>query len=911
MGDLNWDKVETIIDEVLNLPKEKRYTYIEETCGHDQRLKSEVTQLIESIFDSEGWLEDLNDNKHEFYNDVSEDLEFLSTNQDFIGQQVGSYTIEKKIGQGGMGLVYLAKRADDNFEHQVAIKIIRQNQATETNIERFRREQRILAGLKHPGIAQLYDGGVTAESFPYIIMEYVDGISITEYCQRHNCSIEDRIALFKQVLKAVRYAHENLVIHRDLKPDNILVDQKGNIKILDFGISKILQDEDDLSLTRTGSRILTPKYAAPEQITQTNITTATDLYSLGVIFYELLAGVPPFDFSNCTTYQAEQIILKQNSPKPSTKVFDPKVKKQLQGDLDAITLKAIRKEPVHRYRMANEFLEDLKNYQKGFPVTAHEDSFRYRSQKFFKRYKQSIAIAAGVLLFLIGLTGLYTWKIAQEKNQAQLQAQRAEQVKKFMLDMFNTGNPDLKNYAGSGATVNELLMAGFHRTERELQDQPAMYIEMLSAIGDALAELDEFETSKSALSKALQQSNKYYGPDSPKSAQIRSSLAQYYHGVHKYKEAEQQILKAIQIKKKLYGKKSVKLAGDYSTYASNQFLQSKYKRAKEFFLKSDSLRQANDTDNTISYYISMANLGETELFLGEYERAEKHLKEALKFFQEFYDQSHPELARTKYRIGLLYHRTSKHKKAETYLLQSLEEFTDLYGKSSSELSANYAILARNYRVLGDWEKAEKYALKDIELTNKVYGDSSTIYAKSINNFALIQKAQGNLQKAKNNYEKSLSIYRNKMDSTNPDLAIPMYNLGDVLKDLGDYSQAKILLEEVVSIDKAQLGEKHPEVGLDLNKLGAILLEAEQFAEADSIFTEAKLIYENNFPKYHYRIGEFFMNFGKLKYRQQNYAIAQNYFSKAITVFRKNFEEENYRIQEGLEYIKKVKEKTSS
>ncbi|NGP87004.1 serine/threonine-protein kinase [Fodinibius halophilus] len=911
MSEFDWQKVETIVDEALDLPEEHRPTFIEQKCSNNEELKSEVTQLLESIFESEGWLDNPTDYKKEFYEEVSDEIEHITTAESLVGQQVGPYVIKEILGEGGMGTVYMAERADEEFDHKVAIKIIRHGRATKSNIRRFKREQQILANLNHPGIAQLFDGGITQDGFPYIIMEYVDGLPIDQYCKKYSLDIDAKITLFKQVLKAVRYAHENLIIHRDLKPGNILIDDEGKVKILDFGISKLLEDEREDTLTITGSRLLTPRYAAPEQVRQENSTTATDLYALGIMFYQLLAGTHPFDFDQLSRYEIEQTIIKQEADKPSSKVDDTKTQKKLRGDLDAIALKAIRKEYEHRYRMANEFLDDLKNYQNGIPVTAREGSLRYRSQKFFKRNKQRIAIAAGVLILLFSISGFYTWRLAQERNQAQFQAKRAEQVKSFMLQMFNTGNPDMKSYSGKDAKVKDLLLAGYHRTERELQGESEIYIDMLSAIGDALSNIDEFETSEEALTKALAKSLAYYGKISSQTATIHSHLCNYYHEVHKYDLAEKHIRKAIDIQKQLNGNRSLELAGYFSIYASNQFLQSHYKQAEKLFLKSDSLRKIYNKTQNISYYITLANLGETQLFLGKYDLAEANFKKALSYFEEYYEHSHPEIARTKYRMGLLYHRTSKHKKAETYLLQSMNEFTQLKGSNSSDLSANYALLARNYRVLGNWEKAEKYALKDIELTNTIYGDSSVIYAKSINNFAIIQKAQGNLRKAKINYQKSLSIYRKKVDNTNPDLAIPMYNLGDVLKDLGEYTKAQRLLEQVISIDEKRFGKEHPEVGLDLNKLGAILLEAKQYNKADSIFIKAQPIYENHFPEDHYRIGEFYMNIGTLKYYQNRYSLAEDYFSKAISVFRKNFDEENTRVQEALKYIEKVKEKVSS
>ncbi len=842
MGDLNWDKVETIIDEVLNLPEEKRYTYIEETCGHDQRLKSEVTQLIESIFDSEGWLEDLNDNKHEFYNDVSEDLKSLSSNQDFVGQQVGSYTIKKKIGQGGMGLVYLAKHADDNFEHQVAIKIIRQNQATETNIERFRREQRILAGLKHPGIAQLYDGGVTAESFPYIIMEYVDGIPITEYCQRHNYSLEDRIALFEQVLKAVRYAHENLVIHRDLKPDNILVDQKGNIKILDFGISKILQDEDDLSLTRTGSRILTPKYAAPEQITQTNITTATDLYSLGVIFYELLAGVPPFDFANCTTYQAEQIILEQSPPKPSSKVSDPKIKKQLKGDLDAITLKAIRKEPDYRYRMANEFLEELKNYQKGIPVTAHENSFSYRSQKFITRHKQGITVTVGIILLLIGLTGFYTWRIAQERNQAQLQAQRAErqaeraeQVSKFMIDLFDSNLPE--RTPGEDIPVSAVIDAGITNLNKQ-QLSPVNRATILGVIAQVQVKLSEIESARQLSNEAFDLIT-----DSVKKHNINTVVVPTIYGQIAYQAGNfEEAVRAFQTGDSLFKANNLTNTYEYHTLKYNLVNlyteQKKYQEALKVLDELDPDAFGIDREAVIEksdYYnykaITLKNLGQLREALPIY-------KKALKYRLEMYGANNPEVGTIYHNISNVYISLDQYEKALEYSKRAYEIRNNALGPNHHLTASTLWGLSLINRKLGNFEEALKYAEESGTILKETLGPDHWRYAYTIRGQAEVLIKMNQFRNAKQKADKAIGIINANYPSNVTFKAHFNATYTNIYKGLKDLDKAAEYFTKSINFLRKGMGDKHPLLAEMLISYAKMEIGRENYEKAQHLLKEA-------------------------------------------------------------------------
>ncbi|MCW9709007.1 serine/threonine-protein kinase [Fodinibius salsisoli] len=905
MSDLNWDRVETIIDQALELPKEDRETFIEQECGENERLKGEITTLLESISDSEGWLEDPQDYQREFYQEIADDVELISTGRNLIDTKVGSYLIKEKIGEGGMGAVYLAEHSADEFDHRVAIKIIRRGRASKENLQRFKREQQILAGLNHPGIAQFFDGGMTEDGFPYIIMEYVDGMPIHTYCRENKIRTDVKINLFKKVLEAIRYAHENLVIHRDLKPGNILVDTDGNIKILDFGISKLLENEShDGSLTRTGARMLTPRYAAPEQVKQQNITTATDLYALGILFYELMAGQGPYDFEDQSPYEIEQIILETNPPKPSARAQNTGLSRKLHGDLDAIALKAIRKQPENRYRVANEFLDDLSNYQRGLPVSAQKGTFRYRTQKFLKRHKQGLAVAAGILLLIIGFTGFYTWRITEERNQAQFEAERAQEIKGFMLDMFDRGNPDNENYSGREQSTTELLVAGMQKVENELKDRPQMYIEMMASIGDAFSNIDEFEKAEIALTKALSRSRGYYGTHNLQTAGILSDLANYNHEIQQYGEAEDYILEALSIDSTLNDGHSESLSDKISIYASNQFLQSNYKKARYLFLKADSLDKIHGKTQSPDYHTMLANLGETELFLGKYQQAESHFNQALNFFTNYYDSLHVNIAMTQYRLGMLHHYRSEYEQAEEYLLKSLDGYKALYGENNSQLSSNYAMLARTYRLLGDLEQAHYYAQKDADLTKQLFGDTSAMYAKSLNNLAMMQKARGKLQPAKNNYEQSLLLYQKHLDSDNPDLAMPLYNLADVLMDLGNYDRAHDLIKRVVKIDKARLGAKHPEVGIDLNKMGAILTKAGRYTQADSVFAEAESIFLEEFPEDHYRIGEYLVNYGILHLKQQNSSEAKEFFKQAIKILKTNFDADSKRVTEAMAYLEK-------
>jgi serine/threonine-protein kinase len=305
MDSKNWEIVEEIVDTALSLPEHKRASYINRQCAEQPDLKLQVTELLQSIDDSEGFLDQFTSYKDQLLTDFNNEIDNIDSDSSLIGEKIGAYEITELLGHGGMGSVFLAERKDGSFNHKVALKLIRRGMDTPGNVARFQRERSILANLNHPNISRLYSGGVTDDGLPYLIMEYIDGMPLNTYCKHHNCTFNERLELLHTVCQTVQYAHNNLVIHRDLKPENILVTKEGSIKILDFGIAKLLEPEatnETVFQTRPSSRILTLGYAAPEQVTNKAITLATDTYALGVLFYTFLTERHPFDLKKKKHY---------------------------------------------------------------------------------------------------------------------------------------------------------------------------------------------------------------------------------------------------------------------------------------------------------------------------------------------------------------------------------------------------------------------------------------------------------------------------------------------------------------------------------------------------------------------------------------------------------------------------------
>jgi non-specific serine/threonine protein kinase/serine/threonine-protein kinase len=454
-----WQKLKEVFQAALDAPPEERQELIRKSCASDQELLREVQKL----FDSHQRAQDFIENPA---------ITLPGPPAPHEEQRFGPYRVLRQIGSGGMGAVYLGVRDDDQFRKRVAIKVV-QTAETDEILRRFRHERQILASLEHPNIARLLDGGATEDGKPYFVMDYVEGTSLLEYCNTNRLSIGERLELFQGVCSAVHYVHQNLIVHRDLKPGNILVTSGGVPKLLDFGIAKLLKPElmsGPQDATRVEMRLMTPGYASPEQVRGEPITTATDVYSLGVILYELLAGRRPYRWKTQSLAEITTVICEYEPGKPSDTVTSAageengespeevsrrrastpeKLRRQLRGDLDAIVLKAMRKEPQRRYASAGQLSEDIHNYLGGQPVSAHSGSLRYRTGKFIRRHRVGVAAASFVALSLLAGIMATAWQAQVARAERARAERRFQDVRKLANSFLFEFHDSIKNLPGS------------------------------------------------------------------------------------------------------------------------------------------------------------------------------------------------------------------------------------------------------------------------------------------------------------------------------------------------------------------------------------------------------------------------------------------------------------------------------
>ncbi|HZO18557.1 MAG TPA: serine/threonine-protein kinase [Gemmatimonadaceae bacterium] len=511
-----WNRIASIFDRALEVHPSGRAALLDQVCGSDMTIRLEVEAMLEAHERDVGLL-------------AEKRLSTAALEPSLAaGTRIGPYRIVSQIGAGGMGDVYRAERSDGAYRQAVALKVLRPGYRTAEMVRRFRIEREALARLVHPGIATILDGGALEDGRPYIVLELVDGIPITTYCAQRALGIRERLALFLKVASTVQFAHGRLVVHRDIKPSNILVQADGAPRLLDFGIAKLMDLEEEASLagrTTPDIRLLTPEYAAPEQLRGEAPSVATDVYALGVLLFEMLAGAKPFPAAGRTVSELERAILESPAPPPSTLAASPAVRRALHGDLDRIVLMALRKEPERRYVSAAQFAEDVERYLAGRPVIARPDSVRYRTVKFVARNKALVAGSAMLAVMLLGFAATATMqarRIARERDRAERERVAADEVRKVLTGLIERGDPN--KYPGGDTLRVTSLLDDAERAMDSMSGDSVQQAAMWRAVGGMRAARGEYARALALLRKAYERRLAIFGPDDVEAARIQQEI---------------------------------------------------------------------------------------------------------------------------------------------------------------------------------------------------------------------------------------------------------------------------------------------------------------------------------------------------------------------------------------------------
>ncbi|MEX2466564.1 MAG: serine/threonine-protein kinase [Gemmatimonadota bacterium] len=835
-----WPRVEELFHAALEVDESRRDEFLRERCGDDTALYSDVARLLEADAQS----------RDRIGRTVRDAAGAVETDA-FVGRAVGRWRLVREIGRGGMGTVYLAARAEGDFEQSAALKLIRLGMDSEQILERFRRERQILARLQHPDIARLLDGGLTDEGRPWFAMEFVRGRPIDRFCDEHRLGVESRLRLFLKVCRAVAYAHRSLVVHRDLKPDNILVTEDGEVRLLDFGIAKVLEDDEPGdTLTRTAFRVMTPGHASPEQVRGEPVGTATDVYSLGLILYQLLAGVRPYEVSNRSPVEIERTVCDTQVERPSTKLAamdaedalrigtarDTEVRRlrsRLRGDLDVICLEALRKEPERRYGSVDALATDVERYLEGMPVAARPDTLAYRARKLMRRHPTGVAATLAVTVGVSALTGIYLDRVTDERDRARQEAAKAAEVSGFLQELFAVSDPSESR--GETVTARELLDEGAARIANELEGQPAVQATMMRVIGDVYHVVGLTDRALPMLEQALTRQRSLYGDRHEEVATTKMSLGLVHQTMGDLVAAEPLLRNAVEVRRAVLPEPHAGIAEALSNLAFLEETLANPEAAEELYRQTLAMHRSlyPQGDPRVTY--SAVKLGGLLRRIGRPEEAEPLLREGLAAQRAHYGDVHPDVAATMRNLASLLRDKGAYEEADTLYTAALAIRRTLFGNEHAEvanvLNSHALLLDR----MGEGERAISTMRELLALHERIHPEPHPDVAAAASNLASMMRNEESVEL----FQRSMRIQDQVLPMDHPNRAYPRVGLASLHMEWGEPERAEPLLREALALRSEELEAGHRLTGETMSDLGASLAAQGRFAEAEPLLVEAE------------------------------------------------------------------------
>ena len=909
MDSNRWQKIQEIFDAAAELDAAEQAIFLREKCAGDEALFHEIQSLLAA--DSQ---------PHSLMESQIAKPELPLSPKEFAGEIIGSYKLVKLIGHGGMGSVYLAERADGQFEQQVALKLIRPGLNSTEILRRFWEERQILARLQHPNIARLLDGGVTENKLPYFTLEYVDGEPVDTYCDRRKLTVDQRLPLFLEICDAVQFAHRNLVIHRDLKPGNILVTRDGKVKLLDFGIAKVFGSEDDGesgALTQTGQHVLTPEYASPEQVRGEAVTTASDIYALGMVLYELLSGFRAYKIATRSMAEMERIICSTEPAKPSTtfqppvaKVTDDhlpdtqqiatarntnpeKLRRRLSGDLDNICLMALRKEPERRYASVDQFAQDIQRHLNGLPVIARPDTLQYRTQKFVRRHRLGIAFMAILLLVATALTAFYTAKLTHQRDIAVQEARKSEQITRFLTNLFEVADPGESK--GRTVTASELLHRGAARIDTELANQPASQAAIQQVIGEVYLSLGLYSEGLELLEKSLATRRKLPDQETPELAKCMISLASALLENGEYPEAEKLLNEAKLLISNKLGDTHYLMAFVVNHLARSRNQQGDFAGAEPLYRQALRIWEQNGQGDSLEASIVMNNLGLLLDERGQYLESEAMYRAAVDIQTRVLGDLHPEITTTMFNLGQLLHKTGKYAAAEEMLLQVVENDRKMLGESHPYLAFDLNSLARVSEVQGNYAVAESLYLRALDIRREALGAEHPDVIFNLNVIGKVLQLQGKYHEANNYYRRALRVGSRFLGEDHPERAHTLRLLSANLMLLDSLDAAEKYLDQVEAIDRKVRGTEHPVYGVDLYERSRLLTIRGDVDKAAELIQRSLEIYRKTYGPEHVALASTMLQMGKIALKQGKVQLADSVFRESLQIYSNKLGAENEQV----------------
>jgi len=850
----SWPVLSALMDEWLDLPQERRAAWLAGLETSHPDLLPVLRELLSRPAPAPAFLESLPEIGGDPH-DPGSGAEF------FVADALaGPYRLVRELGRGGMGVVWLAARADGALKRDVALKFPLHSFDNRLLMSRFARERDILARLEDARIARLYDAGVAAQGQPYLALEYVEGETVTEYCDRLALDVRARLQLFLEVLQAVQYAHSNLVVHRDLKPSNILVTNAGQVRLLDFGIAKLLEDGEtaETEITRFGGRVLTPDYASPEQMAGHAVTTATDIYSLGVLLYELLTGVRPYRLTRGASDADLAASMQAIDPaRPSQANADESQARArgttckglaaaLRGDLDTIVLKAMQKEPGTRYATADAFAQDIARHLSGQPVLARPESRWYRARKFYLRNKLAVSAAMAAVLALGAGAGVALWqahRAVAEQRRASTEAATASAISDFL-------QRDLLSQAGSAAQagagrapdpdikVRTALDRAAIRLNGKFAAQPAVEASLRQTIGQAYLELGLYKDSEKQMERALELRRRLLGPENPDTLASEIALSNVYQRDGRYADAEGLMNHLLQAEERLGRGNSEDALQALHTLAfiavesrgDSARAESLDRRALE--IERKVLGETNAT--TLATTNNLAAVLARE---AKYPEAEALYRQLVDTKRRVLGAEHPSTLITMNGLGVLYRNEGKYAEAEPVLQAALDARRHVMGAEHRDTLASMNGLGLLYTMEGKFGEAEALLIPCVATSTRVLGEDNPDAQSALNNLADLYRRENKLAPAEAAYSRLLKERQRTYGPDNPFTAATLAGLGEVEFERRAFSEADVPLRGAVDFYRKHKVETWRRYYAEC-LLGASLADSGKAAEGRALLAEA-------------------------------------------------------------------------
>jgi serine/threonine-protein kinase len=817
MDPRRWERIQHLFHDALERPAERRQAFVHDACKDDPELAEEVLALLAEDEAAASLLD----------RGVAETADAVLEGSIVVPRRIGPYRVTRMLGEGGMGVVCLAERED--LDNVVAIKFLRDARLSPHRRERFLREQRFLARLTHPSISRLYDAGTLPDGTPYFVMEYVDGEPLTRFCERHDLSLDARLRLFRQACGAVQYAHRRALIHRDLKPSNILAlyDRRGKnaaVKLLDFGIAK--QEDDSGGATRTVFGLMTPAYAAPEQLRGEPVGVATDVYSLGVVLYELLTGGLPFDLAEQTPFEAARIVTTMDPARPSTKGFTFAVGKGAWADLDVLCLTAMHRDPDRRYPTVEALARDVDHYLAGEPLEARPDSTGYRVGKFVRRNRRAVTAGVAIVAAVIALVTFYTMRLSAARDAALAEAARTQRIQSFMLDLFEGG--DEVASPEEGLLVTTLIDRGV-REARVLGGEPAIQAELYQTLGGVYHRMSDFDRAQELLESALAGRRELLGDDHPDVGESLVSLGLLAGDRGKLDEAERLTREGLELARARLPARHPRIAEALTALGDVLVERGDYEQA--FAVLDEAIELQRGQDDPTALMTTLRSLADAHFYAGNYEDSDELNRRLLAMTEEHLGTSHPAYATCLINLGATRAWLGYLEEAERYYRDALVINEAYHGREHPAVASNLALISAVLNDQKRHDEAREVILEALAVQEAVYGPDHYQVALTLNRLATADLARGDLDAAEAGFARELAIYRATVGDEHPSTATGLSNMATIHFRRGDYDRSEQTMRQSLATFRAALKPDHMNVAIAHVKLGRLLAAVERFEEA--------------------------------------------------------------------------------